>query len=40
MPICDLGQYLWHGDICNAYNMLVWMVSCNMVAIVTHGGAI
>lgn len=40
MHVCDLGQSLWHDDICNAYTMLVGMASCDVVTIVTHGGAI
>ena len=29
-----------NDDACNAYTMLAWMVSCDMVAIVTHERAI
>lgn len=40
MLICDLGQHLWHDDSYNKYTMSVWMVRCDVVAIVTHGRAI
>lgn len=36
MLICDLGQYLRYDGI-YVFTMLVWMDSCGMVAIVTHG---
>ena len=38
MHICDLGQFQCLNDICNAYTMLVWMVSFDMVAIETYVG--